>query len=379
MVPIATGSDTGGSLRNPAAFCGIAGFRPSPGVVPSEMRGHGWMPLGSNGPMARTVPDLAMLLSAMVSDDARDPYAYFTDPASLHPLPPVDLSSLRVAVSPDLGFAPVERIVVDAFQSKTALFRHLFACAEDTTPDCTGADEAFAVLRAVAFLGIHLDKVRTRPADVGPNIHANVEEGLRYSAADVARALTLQTTMQRRWHSFFTKFDVLLAPAISVSPRPWSELYPAEIDGRKLDSYYHWLALAYAGTLAGHPCLSLPVGLDSAGMPFGLQLIGRRNGDAALLAGCRGVGGGAGAGQADRATGAGFRTVDGGTADQRDAGVHGVRLRARPFTKERPCAIRFRLVARATFWLATPRVGAIDTAPVKGKANSRLHGPTTIS
>ena len=284
MVPIATGSDTGGSLRNPAAFCGIAGFRPSPGVVPSEMRGHGWMPLGSNGPMARTVPDLAMLLSAMVSDDARDPYAHFTDPASLHPLPPVDLSSLRVAVSPDLGFAPVERIVVDAFQSKTALFRHLFACAEDTTPDCTGADEAFAVLRAVAFLGIHLDKVRTRPADVGPNIHANVEEGLRYSAADVARALTLQTTMQRRWHSFFTKFDVLLAPAISVSPRPWSELYPAEIDGRKLDSYYHWLALAYAGTLAGHPCLSLPVGLDSAGMPFGLQLIGRRNGDAALMA-----------------------------------------------------------------------------------------------
>jgi amidase len=284
MVPIATGSDTGGSLRNPAAFCGVVGFRPSPGVVPSETRGHGWMPLGSNGPMARTVPDLAMLLSAMVSDDARDPYARFTDPASLHPLPPADLASLRVGVTPDFGFAPVEQIVRDTFATKTALFRDLFACAEDTTPDCTGADEAFAVLRAVAFLGAHLDKVRTRPADVGPNIHANVAEGLRYAAADVARALTLQTAMQRRWHSFFMRFDVLLAPAISISPRPWSELYPAQIDGRTLDSYYHWLALVYAGTLAGHPCLSLPVGLDSAGMPFGLQLIGRRNGDAALLA-----------------------------------------------------------------------------------------------
>ena len=284
MVPIATGSDTGGSLRNPAAFCGIAGFRPSPGVVPSEMRGHGWMPLGSNGPMARNVPDLAMLLSAMVSDDGRDPYARFTDPATLHPLPPVDLASLRVALTPDFAFAPVERIVVEAFTAKTALFKHLFACAEDTTPDCTGADDAFAVLRAVAFLGSHLDRVRTRPKDVGPNVHANVEEGLRYSAKDVARALTLQTAMQRRWHGFFTKFDVLLAPAISISPRPWSELYPAQIDGRPLDSYYHWLALAYAGTLAGHPCLSLPVGLDAAGMPFGLQLIGRRNGDAALLA-----------------------------------------------------------------------------------------------
>ena len=155
---------------------------------------------------------------------------------------------------------------------------------DDTTPDCTGADEAFAVLRAVAFLGAHLEKVRTRPGDVGPNVHANVAEGLRYSAADVARALTLQTAMQRRWHAFFTRFDVLLAPAISISPRPWQELYPARIDGRVLDSYYHWLALSYAGTLAGHPCLSLPVGLDAAGMPFGLQLIGRRNGDAALLA-----------------------------------------------------------------------------------------------
>ena len=284
MVPIATGSDTGGSLRNPAAFCGVCGFRPSPGVVPSELRGHGWMPLGMNGPMARTVPDLAMLLSAMVSDDGRDPYARFTDPATLHPLPPVDLASLRVAITPDFGFAPVERIVRDAFAAKTALFRHVFACAEDTSPDCTGADEAFAVLRAVAFLGGHLERVQTRPAEVGPNVTANVAEGLRYSAADVARALTLQTAFQRRWHAFFRMFDVLIAPSISVSPRPWSELYPAEIDGRTLDSYYHWLALVYAGTLAGHPCLSLPVGVDERGMPFGLQLIGRRNGDAALLA-----------------------------------------------------------------------------------------------
>ena len=284
MVPIATGSDTAGSLRNPAAFSGVCGFRPSPGVVPSEVRGHGWMPLGSNGPMARSVPDLAMLLSAMVSDDARDPWARPADPASFYPLPPVDLASIRMALTPDFGFAPVERVVVDAFAQKTALFRHLFACAENTAPDCTGADEAFAILRAVAFLGSHLEKVQTRPDDVGPNVRANVAEGLGYSAADVARALTLQTSMQRRWNAFFQHFDVLLAPSIAISPRPWTELYPAQIDGRVLDSYYHWLALAYAGTLAGHPCLSLPVGLDANGLPFGLQLVGRRNGDAALLA-----------------------------------------------------------------------------------------------
>ena len=242
------------------------------------------MPLGTNGPMARTVPDAMLLMAAMVSDDARDPYAGPVAPGAFHPVPPVDLASLRVAVTPDFGFAPVERTVVAAFTEKTGLFRHLFGHAEDTTPDCTGADECFAVLRAVAFLGSHLEKVQTRPADVGPNVTVNVEEGLRYTAADVARALTIQTAMQRRWHAFFTRYDVLLTPAISISPRPWSELYPAEIDGRVLDSYYHWLALAYASTLAGHPSLSLPVGLDSLGMPFGLQLIGQRGEDAKLMA-----------------------------------------------------------------------------------------------
>ncbi len=284
MVPLATGTDMGGSLRNPAAFCGVVGFRPSPGVVAGGARAHGSLPLGTDGPMARTVADAALLLSATVGEDGRDPYSRPVDPAPLRRLPAVDLASLRVALTPDLGFAPVERIVLDAFAAKTGLFRHLFGAAEDATPDCTGADEAFAVLRAVAFLGSHEEKVRTRPQDVGPNVRANVAEGLRYGAADVARALTLQTALQRRWHAFFERWDVLLAPAISITPRPWTELYPAAIEGRVLDSYYHWLALAYAGTLAGHPCLSLPVGLDAAGMPFGLQMIGRRNGDTALLA-----------------------------------------------------------------------------------------------
>ncbi len=281
MVPLATGSDTGGSLRNPAAFCGVVGFRPSPGVVPSETRVHGWLPLASNGPMARTVADAAMLLAAMVAEDGADPWSR---PTAIAPsLPPVDLASLRVAVTADFGFAPVEQGVRAVFASKTALFRHLFGLSHDATPDCAGADEAFAVLRAVSFLGNHLERAQAHPDQIGPNVAANVAEGLRYTAADVARALTLQTGLQRRWHAFFADYDLLLAPAVSISPRPWSELYPANIDGRVLESYYHWLALAYAGTLAGHPCLSLPVGLDGGGLPFGLQLIGQRGRDAELL------------------------------------------------------------------------------------------------
>jgi len=289
MVPICTGSDTGGSLRNPAAFNGIVGFRPTPGLVPNEKRGHGWNPLSVLGPMARSVPDLCLLLGAMLGDDSRDALATsihgmqvrraedFYPPASL------DLSSLRVALTPDFGFAPTEKIIASAFAEKTALCRHVFARAEDTSPDCSGTDEAFEVLRAVGFLASHLEKVKTRPQDVGPNVRANVEEGLRYSAQDVAHALTLQTQIYQRWQSFFQHHDVILTPAITISPRKWTELFPTEIDGQKTRTYFHWLALAYAVTLPGHPALSLPVGVDRNGMPFGLQIVGPRGGDALVL------------------------------------------------------------------------------------------------
>jgi len=289
MTPICTGSDTGGSLRNPAAFCGIVGFRPTPGLVPSDKRPLGWSNLPVVGPMARTVPDTCLLLAAMVGDDATDPLATTVHGARIRraedfAVPArIDLSRLRVALTPDFGFAPTERHIADVFAEKTGLFRHLFARAEDTSPDCTGADEAFEVLRSLMFLSAHLQKVRERPQDVGPNVRANVEEGLRYSAADVARAGTLQTTMYRGWQDFFRDFDVVLTPSITVSPRSWRELYPAEIDGKTTRTYFHWLALAYAVTLPGHPAVSLPVGVDRNGMPFGLQIVGPRGGDAFVL------------------------------------------------------------------------------------------------
>jgi amidase len=290
MVPLATGSDMGGSLRNPAAFCGIVGFRPTAGLVPSETRGLGWSNLSVNGPMARNVADLALMLSAMVSDDARDPLAttihgrQIRQPADFTPLPAMDLSHLRAAFTPDFGFAPTERVVRAAFAAVTAKVRPMFARAEDATPDCAGADDAFAVLRATNFLAGHAEKVRTRPQDVGPNVRANVAEGARYSAGDVAEAMLAQTALYRRWQDFFSAHDVVITPAITISPRPWSELYPTEIDGVATRSYFHWLALAYAVTLAGHPAVCLPVGRDAAGMPFGLQIVGPRGGDALVLA-----------------------------------------------------------------------------------------------
>ena len=197
---------------------------------------------------------------------------------------PVDLSRLRVALSPDLGFAPTERGVAETFADKTGRFRQAFARAEDAAPDCAGADESFEVLRAVGALAAHADKVRTRPDEVGPNVRADVTAGLRMSAGDVARALALQTGLHQRWQAFFNDYDLLLTPTITITPRAWTELYPSEIDGTPTRTYFHWLALAYAVTLAGHPAVSLPLGLDQHGMPFGLQIIGPRQGDAFVLA-----------------------------------------------------------------------------------------------
>jgi Asp-tRNA(Asn)/Glu-tRNA(Gln) amidotransferase A subunit family amidase len=290
MVPLATGSDTGGSLRNPAAFCGIVGFRPTPGLVANERGLRGWSPLGVLGPMARTVGDVRLMLAVMASDSAADPLAATIygrtarSPADFALSPPADLASLRAAFTPDFGFAPTEAAIRGVFGTLTERLAPLFGRAEAASPDCAGTDEAFEVLRAVGFLAGHHDRVMKTPDQVGPNVRANVEEGLGYTALDVARAETAQTAIYRRWQAFFQHWDVIITPAITLGPRPWSELYPAEIDGRPTRSYFHWLALAYAVSLVGHPAISLPVGRDMAGLPFGLQIVGPRGGDARVLA-----------------------------------------------------------------------------------------------
>ena len=287
MAPLATGSDMGGSLRNPAAFNGVVGFRPTPGLVANEKAG--FSPLSVLGPMGRTVGDAALLLSVMASDDKRDPMATTVHgqavrrPEQFARPVPCDLSALRVALTPDFGFAPTERHVAEVFAEKTGLFRGTFGKAVDAAPNCAGADESFEVLRSLAFLAKHAESMRTRPQDLGPNIHANFEEGQRYTAADAGRAMAQQAEMYRRWQVFFDDHDVVLSPAITISPRPWTELYPAEIDGRPTRTYFHWLSLAYCSSLVGHPSLSLPVGLDRADMPFGLQIVGPRGGDALVL------------------------------------------------------------------------------------------------
>jgi Asp-tRNA(Asn)/Glu-tRNA(Gln) amidotransferase A subunit family amidase len=169
------------------------------------------------------------------------------------------------------------------FRDRVSRISPLVGECREGTPDCSGADDAFAVLRAAMFVATHGKTYKERPDKLGPNVRANVEEGLRYSLEDYARAATAQTRIYRSFQSFFEGCDVLVSPTITLSPRPWTELFPAEIDGQPTASYFHWLALAYGVTLAGHPALSLPCGVDATGFPFGLQIVGPRGGDAIVL------------------------------------------------------------------------------------------------
>ena len=291
MAPLASGSDTGGSLRNPAAYSGVVGMRPSPGLVASDRRAFGWGHLPTDGPMSRNARDTALMLSAMASDDARDPLAYTLPgetvrarPERWFPVRPAELKTLRLAATEDFGFAPTEGHIRRVFRTRVEALTPLFADTAEATPDCSGADDTFAVLRAAQFLARHGENYRARRDMIGPNVRANVEEGLGYTLEDHARASVNQTRIYRAYQSFFARHDVLVSPAITASPRPWTELYPAAIDGVATRSYFHWLALAYAVTVAGHPALSLPMGVDEAGLPFGLQIVGPRGGDALVLA-----------------------------------------------------------------------------------------------
>lgn len=279
MMPLATGSDLGGSLRIPAAYCGVVGFRPSAGLVPAESRPFGLSPLGVAGPMARTVADAALLLSAQAAYDSDDPFSAPLDRRSLATIEPIDPATLRVAVSADLGFAPVDAAYRQVFEQRVAGFKGAFKDCAWAAPDMGETDRCFEVLRAALFAGRYRDDYDRDPSSLGPNVRTNYELGAAMTLADDVWAQMEQSRIYRRVQAFFREFDLLITPAVPLSPFPWQQWYPAEINGRALPTYIHWLALTYAITLTGHPACSLPCGVDQHGMPFGIQIVGPRHGD----------------------------------------------------------------------------------------------------
>ena len=283
MLPVCTGSDTGGSLRIPAAMCGVVGFRPSPGLVAMDTRPHGWAPISVLGPMGRDVADTRLLFAAQVGMDDREPLGFPIDREAARASRPVDLGRLRVAWTEDFGQIPVGREIRTAMREKMAAMGHLFRRCDLLDLDMGEADRCFDVVRAQGFVARYQAEYARDPAALGPNIRANYEIGATMTLADAAWANSEQTRIFRRFQAVYQDYDLILSPTVPVTPFPWTQLYLAEMEGVKLRNYYHWLALTYYVTLVTNPAISLPCGRDPMGMPFGMQVTGRFRGDLALL------------------------------------------------------------------------------------------------
>jgi amidase len=283
MLPVCTGSDTGGSLRIPAALCGVVGFRPSPGTVPSSRKLLGWTPISVVGPMGRTVADTCLQLAASAGASVGDPLSYPLDAAGFREPPQVDLGALRVGWTEDFGACDVDSGIRQTFRHKVSAMKHLFRSCEEVSFDLGDVHRCFDVLRAEAFVAATRDAYARDPSSLGPNTRANYEIGAAMSLLDSAWAQAEQTRILARFNAAMTGYDVILSPTTPVSPFPWTQFHADTIDGKPQANYYRWLALTYIVTLATLPALSLPCGVDHAGMPFGLQLVGHFRRDHEVL------------------------------------------------------------------------------------------------
>ena len=282
LVPIADGSDHGGSIRNPASFNNVAGLRPTPGLVPDSGAGDVWDVASVAGPMARTVGDLALMLTAISAPDAHSPLSH-GDPAAFEGELDGDLSGLRVAWCPDLGGLPIEPEVLGVLAGARDRLSALGAEVDDVALDLSAADEAFETLRALAFarsFGPSLGALRPVAKDT---LIWNVERGLALDSPAIAHAVAARSTVFTMFAQLMERFDVLAAPAAQVVPFPVEEEYPSTVAGVTMPHYLGWMRVCSRITVSAHPVAAVPAGFTETGLPVGLQLVGRYRGDRRLL------------------------------------------------------------------------------------------------
>ena len=282
LLPIADGSDHGGSIRNPASFNNVVGLRPTPGLVPDSGSSDVWNTASVAGPMARTVGDLALMLTAICAPDPQSPLSH-GDPAAFAGELRGELSGLRVAWCPDVGGLPIEPAVLRVLDGARDRLTALGAEVQDVTLDLSAADEAFETLRGLAFarsFGPSLDVLRPVAKQA---LIWNVEQGLALDAPAIARAMMARSEVFTTFSYLFQRFDVLAAPAAQVVPFPVEQEYPAEVAGVAMPHYLGWMRACSRITVSAHPVAAVPAGFTDDGLPVGLQLVGRYRGDRRLL------------------------------------------------------------------------------------------------
>jgi len=283
MLPLCTGTDVGGSLRIPAAYCGVAGIRPSPGMIPQNGRKLGWSVLNVAGPMARNIKDMALMFSVCLGHEPMDPLAYPNDPTTIWPQAPIDLSQIRIGYTADFGCCAVDPMIRRVFEQRVkTIAKHVNRC-EPVDLDLGDVHRAFDVMRAEGFLAQMGEQYAKDPSALSPNVRANMEIAQQMTLADRAWAHLEQTRIMQAFATAMQQYDVILSPVTPVTPFPWQTLYAESIDGQTMRNYYEWLSLTYVVTMSTHPALSLPSGLDEVGMPFGIQMIGPLYEDGRLL------------------------------------------------------------------------------------------------
>jgi amidase len=285
MHPLADGNDMGGSLRLPAGYCNVIGLRPSAGRIPVYPAGDGYAGLSVQGPMARTVDDLALLLSVMAGPDRRSPISLERPGADFADPGPGSLAGLRIAFSPDLGGAvPVEPEIAQSVWAAAAACETHGAFVEQACPDFGGADECFRTLRAWQFEATMGADLEANADTVRPSLYANMLAGRELTGPQIGRAVVARTALFHRMRDFLDDVDALLLPVAPLPAFGADVQYPDVVAGEQQRDYLGWMRTVCHVTVTGHPSISMPAGFTTAGTPIGVQFVGRHRGERELLA-----------------------------------------------------------------------------------------------
>ncbi len=281
LLPIADGSDTGGSLRNPAAWNNVVGLRPSPGRVPDD--DGSWSPLSTSGPMARTVADVALFLSAISGHHHPDTISLSDDPASFRAPLERSLKGVRIAWFTSMGGIPFEPEITRVVHAQRQHFVDLGCIVEEAEPSFNGIDEAFPILRHLTFHANYAKLARDNPSAFKETVKWEIAEAERLRSSDVARANARQARFYREVHEFFSKYDYFVCPVTQVEPFDLGTEYPTVVNGVAMPTYIDWMRSCWYITMTACPAISVPAGFSARGLPVGLQIVGQHRNDWGVL------------------------------------------------------------------------------------------------